>query len=785
MHTVRGGFSAMVGAAALLLASTASAQEVPYDPAIDVQLFEYAIGPKSFLTVSSADLSAKNQFSVDFLVTFLTDPFTVYNVAEDEDTIISERTNVVESLLAGDITAAYGLTDRIQLGASLPLVFSIAGQGLEPATGRPAMDDLQASGFGDLRLEVKTKLWNLDRMRLAGTGGVTVPTSFGAGGSAFLGDDLPSLRGRLSFQWTNLDGKLSAGLNTGVILRKPREIYSSTIGQQFTWGAAGSYKFTDNFHGIAEVFGRTDGIDLDASPLELNGAVRVGATKTISVLIGGGAGLIKGIGSPGVRAFASVGWAPDYRDSDGDGVSNDKDRCPLVPEDRDDFEDADGCPDNDNDGDKREDSVDACPNQPEDLDGFEDEDGCPEIDNDKDGVNDLEDRCPLDPEDGKPPYEADGCPADRRDSDADGVMDAFDECPEGEEDLDEFDDWDGCPDPDNDGDGIPDETDECPLCAEDMDDFFDGDGCPEADNDKDGLLDGQDNCPDEPETINGIDDFDGCPDDGGAELVRLEGDLVVFDRPPLFERTGGLKKQGQVIVDQAALVMLMHREVTSWTVLISAPKYYDERAAAVRERLIERGIPEGRVSVMANQAGEERIGVLVSQRSDVDPDSPEAMCTADMQVQSRPRPAPTEAATPPGPEAVAPDPIVEAPAPLTVPDELVALEGVSTTIAFGRNTAVMTGKSKKALDAIAELLIANPHVMLEVGAHTDSRKGKDKSAEITQAQADKAVEYLSSKGVDIGQLIAVGYGMDVPIGDNNQSAGRSRNRRIELKFSVR
>jgi outer membrane protein OmpA-like peptidoglycan-associated protein len=67
------------------------------------------------------------------------------------------------------------------------------------------------------------------------------------------------------------------------------------------------------------------------------------------------------------------------RDSDGDGVPNGRDKCPLVPEDKDGFEDDDGCPDDDNDGDGFADKVDKCPNEPETVNGFEDDDGCPDV----------------------------------------------------------------------------------------------------------------------------------------------------------------------------------------------------------------------------------------------------------------------------------------------------------------------------------------------------------------------------------------------------------------------
>jgi outer membrane protein OmpA-like peptidoglycan-associated protein len=81
-------------------------------------------------------------------------------------------------------------------------------------------------------------------------------------------------------------------------------------------------------------------------------------------------------------------------DRDGDGILDSKDKCPDEPEDRDGFQDADGCPDLDNDKDGIPDKLDACPNDPEDKDGFQDEDGCPDPDNDMDGIPDKQDKCP-------------------------------------------------------------------------------------------------------------------------------------------------------------------------------------------------------------------------------------------------------------------------------------------------------------------------------------------------------------------------------------------------------
>jgi outer membrane protein OmpA-like peptidoglycan-associated protein len=114
----------------------------------------------------------------------------------------------------------------------------------------------------------------------------------------------------------------------------------------------------------------------------------------------------------------------------------------------------------DKDGDGILDNVDKCPTQPEDRDGFEDEDGCPDPDNDKDGIPDIKDKCPNEPEDKDDFQDEDGCPDP--DNDTDGIPDATDKCPNEPEDKDGFEDEDGCPDPDNDKDGVPDVSDKCP-----------------------------------------------------------------------------------------------------------------------------------------------------------------------------------------------------------------------------------------------------------------------------------------------------------------------------------
>lgn len=137
-------------------------------------------------------------------------------------------------------------------------------------------------------------------------------------------------------------------------------------------------------------------------------------------------------------------WAPKIKDRDGDGIFDKDDKCPEKPEDRDGFQDEDGCPELDNDEDEIRDLDDKCPMDPEDVDEFEDEDGCPEPDNDDDGILDPQDHCQLEPEDLDDFKDEDGCP--ELDNDMDGIVDPKDLCPNEPETRNGISDNDGCPD---------------------------------------------------------------------------------------------------------------------------------------------------------------------------------------------------------------------------------------------------------------------------------------------------------------------------------------------------
>ncbi len=143
---------------------------------------------------------------------------------------------------------------------------------------------------------------------------------------------------------------------------------------------------------------------------------------------------------------------PEFKgcpDGDSDGIPDSEDACPQQPGPK----ETQGCPvAKDTDGDGIPDDIDRCPLDPEDKDGFQDEDGCPDPDNDNDGIVDKADACPNEPG----PLESRGCPVTDRDND--GVLDPEDKCPDKAGPKENQ----GCPDTDKDGDTISDRLDKCP-----------------------------------------------------------------------------------------------------------------------------------------------------------------------------------------------------------------------------------------------------------------------------------------------------------------------------------
>jgi MYXO-CTERM domain-containing protein len=413
----------------------------------DAELYQQTTSPSGYLTQESADVIPQRDLDVGVAFDFVHDPLVARDPATGDPLMNGE---IISNRLALQLTAGYGVARWLEVGAALPVVVAQGGDVTLVDPGH----SLSTSAFGDLRLFGKAQLWTRDELRLATALDVTLPSG---DSDSFSGGKL-SVRPRMIFGWR--PGRLSAAADVGFRFREATMVDNVTVGSEVTLGAAAAYELRPaKLWAIAEAL-LAVGVDGGAHevPAEALLGVRAMVTKSWRGQVAVGEGLGRGYDTPAFQAIASMAYtyapAPrvrpePVRDTDHDGIPDDVDKCPLEPEDKDGFQDEDGCPDLDNDGDGIADAQDACPNEAEDHDGFQDQDGCPDLDNDGDAIPDVKDMCPNEPED-----------------------------------KDGYQDQDGCPDPDNDSDGIPDPKDACPDQAEVKNGYQDEDGCPDEIPDK-------------------------------------------------------------------------------------------------------------------------------------------------------------------------------------------------------------------------------------------------------------------------------------------------------------
>jgi hypothetical protein len=417
------------------------------------------------------------------MATYGRDPFVIqapcgaYTCDEYDPTELK----VIKSLVAGELLGSFTLMPKLQFGLRVPVVY-VNGQGIDPADGTMAKGGAKKTSLGDPMLEVKYRFYGDIKSPIAAAGAffVTAPLGHAMAEGKYIGDASPDvgLRGIADYR----KGAFFAAVNVAGMYRKTARIGGTKIGPEMRYSAGVGYDvgiLALMVEGVGHTRFKTEG-DGSSGLEALLGARIIPQGLPLAFNVGGGARVLEGVGIPTFRVFAGVTYSAEPVDADLDGILDPVDACPAAPEDRDNHDDSDGCPDDDNDGDRFLDASDKCPDQAEDVDGVADTDGCPDLDDDKDGVLDERDLCRDKPETKNGFKDEDGCP-DVADSDTDGVGDEQDKCPKEAEDTDGFEDTDGCPDPDNDKDGVPDGSDECSEEPETMNGFEDTDGCPDED----------------------------------------------------------------------------------------------------------------------------------------------------------------------------------------------------------------------------------------------------------------------------------------------------------------
>jgi hypothetical protein len=331
-----------------------------------------------------------------------------------QDPVVVQGTGpvrLIQHQLAGDLIAGIGLGDRVAVGLDVPFFLWQDGTPTRaPSTLEPSAT-VPTTGLGDVALVGKVTLVSNDRkginagFGLAGTGRVTAPTGNTA---SYMGDDdvtasvealgeyaLGAAAARVSLGYFDRTAAKSwgsyppaAGNDRRIIfgdsvtwaagfMLRPKAIAPSLDGgDRQTWELAAHGAIPA---GPVSPLGLGGGLASAVSPalLTIDDRIGLGHYRDAYVLLGAEIGLSDAIGVPAFRGVLSFGWAPRNHDRDGDGVLDDADQCPDLPEDRDGIQDEDGCPEDDADGDGILDDQDACPLAPGVPSSDARKNGCP------------------------------------------------------------------------------------------------------------------------------------------------------------------------------------------------------------------------------------------------------------------------------------------------------------------------------------------------------------------------------------------------------------------------
>jgi hypothetical protein len=250
--------------------------------------------------------------------------------------------------------AQLGIGRRLAIGGALPMILA---QGGEPTALLGGVAASSAS-IGDLALFAKAAVITADPtiggFGLALTARVTLPT--GDPGS-FVSDGGVTAEGRVLARY-DFFHTLQLGGALGYRAReKQHPLDDLVVGDTIPWGASlavlprafgidpnGHWTWMIEARGELSVKTNAGFAEGRLSPAFLGASTRYAFDRDLAVFTGLETALSDAIGAPRVRWVFGVSFAPTIADEDGDGVPDDIDECPGLPEDGKGDKPHDGCP---------------------------------------------------------------------------------------------------------------------------------------------------------------------------------------------------------------------------------------------------------------------------------------------------------------------------------------------------------------------------------------------------------------------------------------------------------
>ncbi|MCB9599793.1 MAG: hypothetical protein H6721_19060 [Sandaracinus sp.] len=343
---------------------------------VDVNRMRPALDRDGFLGVQGTATPGHGAWNLGLWLDYAKQPLRYTTADRGEVDAIRHR-------FVADFQAQVGLGSRFALALDLPVLLhqssdaSVFQDGLAP----PA-----SQAIGDLRVTGRARIYGRPASRLrqrnegpgvAVVGTLTLPTG---DTEAFMGEGAVTSDIQLIGDF-HVFG-LGAGLMLGWRHRFDDSFLGATLFRDqllFGLGVRVPVPWVEGMSVLVETRGELDarepfgGDARTAIEGDLGVAYRVGDLNVVGLV---GTGFTDGVGTPSIRATVGLHWSPRARDMDDDGVPDDVDECPHLPEDLDGFQDDDGCLDPDNDEDFIPDADDRCPNEMAEDGRDLDEDGC-------------------------------------------------------------------------------------------------------------------------------------------------------------------------------------------------------------------------------------------------------------------------------------------------------------------------------------------------------------------------------------------------------------------------
>jgi outer membrane protein OmpA-like peptidoglycan-associated protein len=107
---------------------------------------------------------------------------------------------------------------------------------------------------------------------------------------------------------------------------------------------------------------------------------------------------------------------------------------------------------------------------------------------------------------------------------------------------------------------------------------------------------------------------------------------------------------------------------------------------------------------------------------------------------------------------------------------------VLNNVFFDTGKTNLRPESYAELNRLADILVKYKNIRVEISGHTDNVGSDSYNQGLSQRRAQAVVDYILSRGVNLSQIVAVGYGESQPRADNSSKSGRQLNRRVEAKI---